>query len=71
MQQHIRREAIQDVDRQLESNEKAERARLQACVFQLHLLFFDKSNNCLNLKCSSVQCMYVCTSQATCINTMR
>lgn len=30
MQQHMQREALQDADRQLESSEKAERARLQA-----------------------------------------
>ena len=33
MQQHIQREAIQDRDRQLESNEKTQQARLQACIF--------------------------------------
>ena len=40
MQQHVRREAIQDRDRQLESNEKAQRARLQAWISLLLLLLF-------------------------------
>lgn len=49
MQQHVRREAIQDMDRQMESSEKAERARLQACIFMLHLLLFDTNTACINV----------------------
>ena len=50
MQQHLRREAIQNMDQQLKSSEKAERARLQACISMLDLLLFDGANAaCINL----------------------
>lgn len=39
MQEHIKREAVQDVDRQLESSENAERAKLQACSTLFNFAF--------------------------------
>lgn len=61
MQQHIRREAIQDMDRQQESSEKAERARLQACspfsFVVLHLVC-----ECVRACLRACLCLSVCVS---------